>query len=207
MGMGNTVRTAALVAALAAAPAAAEQHEMEAPDATAAAPHEMEAPDATAPAPAENPAAAEAEAPIRGTVTRAQFTSAVVDREPTDAVEQVSNDQHRIYFFTELQGFQGQDLVHRWEHAGEVKAEVPFGVAGPRWRVYSSKSLDPSWLGTWTVSVVDAEGNVAASESFEYVAAPKLSASEKPPTPTPPGPASYGHADEMDRGDSDLESR
>ena len=177
MRMWNTVRAAAMVAALAAAPAAAEQHEVQAPDATAA-------------AETESPAVAAAEVPIRGTVARAQFTSAVVDREPTDTVRQVSNDQRLVFFFTELHDFQDQDLVHRWEHAGEVKAEVPFGVAGPRWRVYSSKSLEASWLGKWTVSVMDAEGNVAASESFEYVEAHALNASEDPPAPSHPGPAS-----------------
>jgi hypothetical protein len=192
MSLRNTVRAAALVAALAAAPAAAEYQEMQTPDATAA-------------ARTETPAAAAAEASTQGTVARAQFTSAVVDREPTDSVRRVSNDQRRIYFFTELQGFQGQDLVHRWEHAGEVKAEVPFGVAGPRWRVYSSKELEPSWLGEWTVSVVDAEGNVAASESFEYVEAPEASASEDASAPGHPGPASLRPVDGMDPGDPDLD--
>jgi hypothetical protein len=128
-------------------------------------------------------------------VARAQITSAVVDREPTDTLEQVPNDRDHVYFFTDLRNFQGQDVVHRWEHDGEVVAEVPFGVAGPRWRVYSRKTLDPSLLGDWTVSVVDAEGQVVAQEQFQVVEAPERAAAgpahdggESEPAPAAPMP-------------------
>jgi hypothetical protein len=88
------------------------------------------------------------EAPAsRGNVARAQFAVAVIDREPTEAIDRLTSEHDRVFFFTELHRFQGEELVHRWELDGEVKAEVPFGIDGPRWRVYSSKELDPSWLG------------------------------------------------------------
>ena len=48
---------------------------------------------------------------------------------------------------------------------------------------------DPSWLGTWTVSVVGATGNVVAQESFDYLAASAPVASKEPAT-TDPDPAS-----------------
>jgi hypothetical protein len=47
-------------------------------------------------------------------------------------------------------------------------AEVPFNVGGPRWRVYSSKKLIAAWTGTWKVEVVDADGIVMHSKTFEY---------------------------------------
>ena len=124
-----------------------------------------------------------------GSVARAQFTMDVVDREPTDEVTRLTNDQQKVFFFTELQQFQGQELVHRWELGDEVKAEVPFAVNGPRWRVFSSKALEPSWLGTWTVSVIDADGNVVEKQSFDYVEAPQATAATQDEESMQPGPA------------------
>jgi hypothetical protein len=220
---------AALAAALLAAPASADQHPQDRPEATGstAAAEQAESPGAAA---AESTAAAEqaespgaaaaettaaAEPPVsQGAVARAAFALDIVDREPTDAILELSNDHDRVYFFTELHRFQGQELVHRWEFGGEVVAEVPFGIDGPRWRVYSSKALDPARLGTWTVSVVDAAGAVVEQQSLDYVAAPEPVAdaapgqsepaasqpqavAQQPPTATPqpggeatqPGPA------------------
>jgi hypothetical protein len=138
---------------------------------------------------AEEAAAAAPEAPVsQGTVARAQFALAVIDREPTDAVTRITSENDRVFFFTEVHRFQGQEVVHRWELDGEVKAEVPFGIDGPRWRVYSSKALDPSWLGTWTVSVVDAAGTVVEQQSLDYVATADPVA-DNDTAPMPPGPA------------------
>lgn len=104
-------------------------------------------------------------------VARASFTTAVQDREPVDQVGQLTNDNGVVYFFTEIRGLSGQTVTHRWEHGGEVKAEVNFTIGGDRWRVWSSKNLQPDWLGEWKVSVVDAGGNVLSQESFAYAPA------------------------------------
>ena len=48
------------------------------------------------------------------------------------------------------------------------KTEVTFDVKGARWRVWSSKTLLPEWLGEWKVSVVDDDGKVLHSDSFTY---------------------------------------
>ena len=152
------------------------------------APVGAEPPQPYAPLAQERVAEPETSLPL-GSVARAQFALEVIDREPTDAVTRVTNDHDRVFFFTELHRFQGQELVHRWQLGDEVKAEVPFGIDGPRWRVSSSKALDPSWLGTWTVSVVDAAGNVVEQQSFEYVAASDPVVRRDAAAPTPPGPA------------------
>jgi len=106
-----------------------------------------------------------------GHVARAGFTTGVVDREPKDEVTRLENDSIQILFFTELRGLQGQTVTHLWERDGEIMAEVPFSVGAPRWRVHSSKKLDPEWTGAWSVKVIDAEGQVIHVESFDYVAA------------------------------------
>ncbi len=175
MGMRNSAALA-LVAALVAAPVAAEHHEAAAADTAV---QETE----------EAPAARPEPTASQGSVARAQFALEVIDREPTDALRRLDNDHNRIFFFTELHQFEGQVVIHRWEFGGEVKAEVPISVGAPRWRAYSSKALDSSWLGTWTVSVVDAAGNVVAQESFDYLEASVPVASEEPAA-TDPSPAS-----------------
>ena len=101
-------------------------------------------------------------------VVRAQFTSNVVDREPVDSVVELANDTAQIYLYTELKGLAGTKVIHRWEWNGQVMAEVPFAVGGDRWRVWSSKNLDPLWVGEWKASIVDAEGKVLADQTFTY---------------------------------------
>jgi hypothetical protein len=119
--------------------------------------------------------------PPQGSVARAVFTTGIVDREPADAVEQLSADHDRVFFFTELSGMDGQTATHRWEFGGEVVAEVPFDVGGQRWRVYSSKQLQPGWVGTWTVTVVDAAGRELSRSQLDFLPAPEVQPSEEPP--------------------------
>jgi hypothetical protein len=58
-----------------------------------------------------------------------------------------------------------------WERDGAEVARVPFYVGGARWRVYSSKQLDPEWTGEWSVTVVDESGRELHQEGFSYVPA------------------------------------
>lgn len=133
---------------------------------------------AAAPEPAPGQAPSAAAGPAEpGWVERATFTSAVVDREPTDSIDTLTTDHVEISFWSDLRALAGEKVIHRWEYAGEVAAEVPFEVGATRWRVHSTKRLDPIETGTWRVSVVDATGRVLESSSFEYratAAAPAL---------------------------------
>lgn len=103
------------------------------------------------------------------TVARAQFASAVLDREPVDEVQSIDASTDRVLFFTELLNMEGKTITHRWVHGGEVLAEISFQVGGPRWRVYSSKQLTPEWAGSdWVVSVVDDINTVYATHRLTY---------------------------------------
>ena len=121
-------------------------------------------------------AAGPAPAPVYGTVARAAITNGIENREPVDNLAQVTTKTGKVYYFTELHDMEGQTVTHRWEHNGEMMAEVPFQVGGPRWRVYSSKNLAPTWTGEWKVSVVDASGNTLRADTFMYTEAPEASA-------------------------------
>ena len=91
-------------------------------------------------------------------VARALFTTGIVDHEPVDQVVSTDENQDSVFFFTDLRNLQGRVVSHRWEFEGEFKGEVKFKVAGPRWRVYSRKTLNPEVVGKWTVLVLDESG-------------------------------------------------
>lgn len=124
------------------------------------------------PAAAAQPAAQPVAQPkSTGSVARAQFTSAVQDREPVDKVTNLLNDKNRIYFFSEIKDAASQKVTHRWEYNGKVVSETSFDVGGSRWRVFSNKTLDPSQTGEWKVSVVDEAGSTLGASTFTYEAA------------------------------------
>jgi hypothetical protein len=101
-------------------------------------------------------------------VARAQFTTAVVDREPVDHVVRLDEQATRIFFFTDLRNLQGRTVTHRWEFEGQIVSEVEFKVGGPRWRVYSAKSLLPGETGKWTVFVIDESGWPLHATMFKH---------------------------------------
>ena len=135
--------------------------------------------------PAEQAAPAQPAAAPAGSVARAQFTSAVQDREPTDQITSLGTDKTQISFFTELKGLSERKVTHRWEHGGKTMAEISFNVGGDRWRVFSSKTLDPSWTGEWKVSVIDQDGSTLGVYTFAYEAA-QAAAPAAPATPAAP---------------------
>ena len=137
----------------------------------------------------------------RGSVMRSVFTNGIENREPVDNMQAVGNAANNITYFTELRDMSGQMAKHRWEHNGNVMAEVEFNVRGPRWRVWSSKALMPQWEGEWKVSVLNAAGEVISEELINYKNVDEAAAEsaidsenrpdmmESSPSPSPQQPA------------------
>jgi hypothetical protein len=121
-----------------------------------------------------------------GTIERSTFATAIVEREPQDTVTTLSNDQQKVFYFTELRDFQGTTVTHRWEYKGEPVAEVFFNIRGPRWRVYSSKNLPTTATGEWAVSVVDETDQVLQTDTFLYTEAPEVAREPAPAQETMP---------------------
>jgi hypothetical protein len=105
-----------------------------------------------------------------GSVARATITSDVQNREPVDSLSMVTTDDSKVFYFTEIQDMAGHTVTHRWEYNGQVMAEVDFEIGGPRWRVYSSKTMTPDWVGNWKVSVIDEDGSPLSVNTFSYTA-------------------------------------
>lgn len=119
-------------------------------------------------APTETVAMKEKSGFSRGSVVRSAFTRGVEEREPTEDLQKLTNENGQVKFFTELRDMSGQTATHRWEYDGKVVAEVAFDVKGPRWRVWSSKSLIPQWTGDWKVSVINGAGEVISEKKLSY---------------------------------------
>jgi hypothetical protein len=143
---------------------------------------------ATAAQPAAQPAARDLPRST-ATVARAQFTSAIQDREPVDKVSNLLNDKNRVYFFSEIKDAPNQKITHRWEHDGKVVSETSFDVGGSRWRVFSNKTLDPSQTGEWKVSVVDEAGSTLGTGTFTYEAVQAVKPAAEPAAAQPAAPA------------------
>lgn len=104
-----------------------------------------------------------------GEVSRALFTIGIDNREPVIMVDSIdSNSYTSISFFTELNDLSGHNVTHQWTHNDKVMFEKTFEVKSAHWRVWTSKTLIPSWTGSWTVNVLDDDRTVLASNSFEY---------------------------------------
>ena len=104
-----------------------------------------------------------------GSVSRALFTIGVDNREPVIMVDSISSDSYNsIAFFTELTDLSGHTVTHQWMYDGKIMFEKSFDVTGARWRVGTSKTLQKSWTGTWTVNVMDDDRSVLETKSFVY---------------------------------------
>lgn len=102
-------------------------------------------------------------------VARGIFTTDIIDREPVDQVLVLTNDHDQVYFFTDLRHFEGETITHRWEYENNLVSEKKFEVGGPRWRVYSQKTLNPRMTGRWSVVVTDGKGWPVYAAMFDYV--------------------------------------
>ncbi len=129
----------------------------------------------------------------RGSVAREAFTTQIKNREPANQLNTLNNDVHTVYFFTDLRDLKGQTVTHRWEYNGKVMAEVHFKVGGPRWRVWSSKNLEPGWTGEWKVSVVNGAGQVISEDTLDYK-----------PAPAKPAAAQSGDQSHQSQGSSSM---
>ena len=96
-----------------------------------------------------------------GEVSRALFTIGVDNREPVIQVDSINSSSYSsISFFTELNNMTGQTATHQWTFNDKVMFEKTFEIKAERWRVWTSKTLIPSWN-----KITTKEGNVREEEN------------------------------------------
>lgn len=74
----------------------------------------------------------------------------------------------RLYLFTELRGYAGQQLRHRWYYQQQLQTEAVLTIEDSPWRTYSEKWLLPEQLGSWRVQILDQAQNVLYQHDFQY---------------------------------------
>lgn len=107
-----------------------------------------------------------------GEVKRAQFCTAVSEREPVDEITTLDASATQVAFFTELLGMAGKTVTHKWSLDGQSMGDVAIAVGADRWRCYSTKTLAATMTGTWTVTVIDDAGTTLAEKTLTVTAAP-----------------------------------
>jgi hypothetical protein len=102
--------------------------------------------------------------------SRIVLTATMEKLEPGEAIDSLVAETQiqRLYLFTELQGYAGQELIHRWSFAGKVQADVLLTIEDSPWRTYSEKWLLPNQLGSWRVEIIDQQQNVLYQHDFQY---------------------------------------
>ncbi len=85
-----------------------------------------------------------------------------------DMIVTLSTDQTQISYFSELNNLTGHTVTHQWLYHDDIMFEKDFQVGGARWRVWSSKTLQPGWTGRWTVNTLDEDRSLLSTQVFEY---------------------------------------
>jgi hypothetical protein len=100
---------------------------------------------------------------------RVVLTASMERLEPgSELGERITGDIARLYFFTEVEGFAGQLLKHRWFYQQQLQTEATLTIEDTPWRTYSEKWLPAEQRGAWTIEVVDAQDKVLLRRDFYY---------------------------------------
>lgn len=79
-----------------------------------------------------------------------------------------SPEVERVYCFTRVHGLHPPSTVtHVWYHEGRTISRVDLNIGSENWRTWSFKSQFPGWTGSWEVKVLNEDGMVLGSATFE----------------------------------------
>lgn len=96
-----------------------------------------------------------------------QFGTDVQDREVVNPDTVFTNDVERIFCLTHITGMdENSTVTHIWYYNNQEMASVELPVRSASWRTWSSKTILPDWTGQWSVDIMDSEGNLLVSKSF-----------------------------------------
>jgi hypothetical protein len=101
-------------------------------------------------------------------IADAVITTAVVDREPVDAVEAFPVQNGKLYCFTRVVGAEEPTFVyHLWYRENQLMSRVELPVKSSSWRTWSAKNLLEDGPGDWRVEIQDASGRLLQKLSFK----------------------------------------
>ncbi|MBC8213347.1 MAG: DUF2914 domain-containing protein [Candidatus Marinimicrobia bacterium] len=97
----------------------------------------------------------------------------IIDREPVNDLENIELSSQKIYTHTVVKSSKMDTIFHVYKFGDEEIAKVALSIGeSPRWRTWSSKYLDPIWVGDWSVEVQTKLGTVLATKLFSVIDTP-----------------------------------
>ena len=103
-------------------------------------------------------------------VRRFSLAQRIFRKEPVGTIAGVSFSSDgvaSVYAYSDVRGLQGEAIYYRWRLNGKDQAKVKVAIHGERWRSYSSKVIQSTMQGDWSVSLENASGVVLAHAKFE----------------------------------------
>lgn len=109
----------------------------------------------------------------------AQFTTRIADRTPVDNISNLTTDFKKIFFFVDVRDCKGCDIEHEWWYNGTKVFDKEAEAKYPRYRWWTSKTLNDAMVGKWTVKVF-VDGTHEHSKTFSYYKPTKTQRSNAP---------------------------
>jgi len=101
-------------------------------------------------------------------VAKITLTRDIKDRQPVDSAIVFPDSVGRVYCWTLIQGAKEPTVIkHIWSYRTKKMAEISLKVDSPQYRTWSYKTILPQWKGDWRVWIVDSQGNLLGTASFE----------------------------------------
>ncbi|NTS76755.1 DUF2914 domain-containing protein [Catenovulum sp. SM1970] len=105
-------------------------------------------------------------------IKRLVLTRKIKDKEPSGEEEKRIPSQSNtfvLFLFTELEGYQGDFITHKWIFRDKVMAETKLEIGDDaHWRTWSSKRILWKWQGSWRVEVRGQDGELIKTKYFKY---------------------------------------
>lgn len=111
----------------------------------------------------ENASAGTSHAVIR----RSAIALGVQNREPVDISQRVSVSQQHVYCWMHVINDKGGKVTVRWIRKGHKTTETHLPVGSNSWRTWAYASLTPSMMGPARVEILDENGAILKTLSFE----------------------------------------
>jgi len=101
------------------------------------------------------------------TVQRSAIVPGVESREPQGICESVSVQQGRVYCWVHVRDGEGRKVIIRWIANGRELWETPLPVGSNDWRTWAYITLRPNMIGQAQADILNEDGQLLKTESFE----------------------------------------
>ena len=99
-------------------------------------------------------------------ISRAIFSTSLIEREPANDLETVPHGEKAIFFFTEILNANATSVTHLWTYNDIEIARVKLNIGSDNWRTWSSKQIWHLTPGEVKVQVLDADNMILAEKKL-----------------------------------------